>query len=49
VLRERVTSMGGTTYAAITAMQNSKVDELFLAAREAARQRAKSLGDEFGA
>jgi len=49
VLRERVTSKGGTTYAAITAMQASKVDELFQAALEAARQRAKSLGDEFGA
>jgi pyrroline-5-carboxylate reductase len=49
VLRERVTSKGGTTYAAITSMQASKVDELFQTALEAARQRAKSLGDEFGA
>jgi pyrroline-5-carboxylate reductase len=49
VLRERVTSKGGTTYAAITAMQASKVDELFQSALEAARQRARSLGDEFGA
>lgn len=48
VLRERVTSKGGTTYAAITAMQTSKLDELFQAALEAARQRAQTLGDEFG-
>ena len=48
VLRERVTSKGGTTYAAITAMQNSQLDELFQTALEAARQRAQSLGDEFG-
>jgi pyrroline-5-carboxylate reductase len=48
VLRERVTSKGGTTYAAITSMQASKVDELFQSALEAARQRAQTLGDEFG-
>jgi pyrroline-5-carboxylate reductase len=48
VLRERVTSKGGTTYAAITALQVSKVDELFQAALEAARKRAQTLGDEFG-
>ena len=48
VLRERVTSKGGTTYAAITAMQTSKLDALFQDAMEAARQRAQSLGDEFG-
>lgn len=49
VLRERVTSKGGTTYAALTSMQNAHVSELFQAALQAAQQRAQELGDEFGA
>lgn len=49
VLRERVTSKGGTTYAALTSMQNAHVGELFQAALQAAQQRAHELGDEFGA
>jgi pyrroline-5-carboxylate reductase len=49
VLRERVTSKGGTTYAALTSMQNAHVGELFQAALKAAQQRAHELGDEFGA
>jgi pyrroline-5-carboxylate reductase len=48
VLRERVTSKGGTTYAALTSMQNAHVGELFQAALQAAQQRARELGDEFG-
>lgn len=48
VLRERVTSKGGTTHAAITAMQSAQVDALFQEAIQAARARAKVLGDEFG-
>jgi pyrroline-5-carboxylate reductase len=48
VLRERVTSKGGTTYAAITAMQDAKLPALFQAALEAARARAQELGDAFG-
>ncbi len=48
-LRERVTSKGGTTYAALTAMQASGVKPRFIAAMQAARQRAAELGDEFGA
>ncbi len=48
-LRERVTSKGGTTYAALTAMQASGVKPQFIAAMQAARQRAAELGDEFGA
>jgi pyrroline-5-carboxylate reductase len=48
-LRERVTSMGGTTYAALSAMQASGVKPQFKAAMQAARQRAAELGDEFGA
>jgi pyrroline-5-carboxylate reductase len=49
VLRERVTSKGGTTYAALTSLQNAHVGELFQVALQAAQQRAHELGDEFGA
>ena len=49
VLRQRVTSKGGTTYAAITSMEQDEVQALFIKALHAARQRAKELGDEFGA
>jgi pyrroline-5-carboxylate reductase len=49
LLRQRVTSKGGTTYAAITSMQQDQVDTLFMRAMHAARRRAKELGDEFGA
>jgi pyrroline-5-carboxylate reductase len=49
VLRERVTSKGGTTYAALTSMQNAHVGELFQTALKAAQLRAHELGDEFGA
>jgi pyrroline-5-carboxylate reductase len=48
VLRQRVTSKGGTTYAAITSMENAGMKELFIKALHAARERAKELGDEFG-
>jgi pyrroline-5-carboxylate reductase len=48
-LRERVTSKGGTTYAALSAMQASGVKPQFKAAMQAARQRAAELGAEFGA
>lgn len=48
VLRQRVTSKGGTTYAAITSMENDNMKELFAKALQAARQRARELGDEFG-
>ncbi len=48
VLRERVTSKGGTTYAAITAMEASRVNTLFQDALEAARARAQELGNTFG-
>lgn len=48
-LRERVTSKGGTTYAALTAMQASGIKPRFIEAMQAARQRAAELGDEFGA
>jgi pyrroline-5-carboxylate reductase len=48
VLRERVTSKGGTTHAALTAMAASQVAGHFEQAMEAARLRAAELGDEFG-
>ena len=48
-LRERVTSKGGTTYAALTAMEHSGVKQQFKQAMLAARERAAELGDEFGA
>jgi len=48
VLRERVTSKGGTTYAAITSMQDADVAGKFKAAIRAAHLRAGELGAEFG-
>ncbi len=49
VLRQRVTSKGGTTYAAITSMEQAQVAQAFVKAMRAAEQRAGELGDEFGA
>ncbi len=48
VLRERVTSKGGTTYAALTSMEASGVKAAFVQAMRAAQKRAGELGDEFG-
>ena len=48
VLRARVTSKGGTTYAALTRMDQDGVQQHFKNAIHAARQRASELGDEFG-
>lgn len=48
VLRQRVTSKGGTTYAAIASMEESGVKDLFIKAIRAAQRRAKELGEEFG-
>jgi pyrroline-5-carboxylate reductase len=48
VLRQRVTSKGGTTYAAIQSMEHDAVGDKFVHAMQAARQRAHELGDEFG-
>ena len=49
VLRARVTSKGGTTYAALTSMEQSGIKAQFIQAMQAARQRASEMGDEFGA
>lgn len=48
VLRERVTSKGGTTYAALTSMENAGVKLAIVNAVKAAAARGKELGDEFG-
>lgn len=47
-LRERVTSKGGTTHAAISAMEAAGVKPAIVRALRAAQARAKELGDEFG-
>jgi pyrroline-5-carboxylate reductase len=48
-LRERVTSKGGTTHAALTVMEQAGIAPAFIAALQAAARRARELGDEFGA
>ncbi|HEU4846023.1 MAG TPA: pyrroline-5-carboxylate reductase [Burkholderiaceae bacterium] len=48
LLRERVTSKGGTTYAALTSMEGSGVKAAIVKAVKAAAQRGKELGDELG-
>jgi pyrroline-5-carboxylate reductase len=48
VLRERVTSKGGTTYAALASMDASGVKDAIVRALHAAATRSKELGDEFG-
>lgn len=48
VLRERVTSKGGTTYAALTSMEESGVKQAIIQAMKAAAERGRALGDEFG-
>ena len=47
-LRERVTSKGGTTYAALTSLEQDQVKASFVKALHAACKRAEELGDEFG-
>jgi len=49
VLRDKVTSKGGTTYAALTSMEQSGVKERIVAAVKAAAARGRELGDELGA
>ena len=48
-LRERVTSKGGTTHAALTALDGAGVQPAFIRALHAAATRARELGDAFGA
>ena len=49
LLRQRVTSKGGTTQAALTSMEQDHLKTLFIKALHAAGKRATELGDEFGA
>lgn len=48
VLRERVTSKGGTTAAALAVMEDARIGETIAAAVRAANERAKQMGDELG-
>jgi pyrroline-5-carboxylate reductase len=48
VLRERVTSKGGTTHAALTSLEGDQVKAAFVKALHAACKRAEELGNEFG-
>ena len=48
LLRERVTSAGGTTHAAICSMEASGIKEAIIVAMKAAAQRGKELGEELG-
>ncbi len=48
LLRERVTSKGGTTDAALRSLEAAGVKDAFVAALQAAQRRARELGDEFG-
>ena len=48
VLRERVTSKGGTTYAALTSMEQSGVKQAIVDAVKAASQRGRELGEQLG-
>lgn len=47
VLRERVTSKGGTTYAALTHMETAHIKAEFVAAMRAAEARAQEMGALF--
>ena len=48
ILRQRVTSKGGTTHAAVTAMDASDIKTHFVQAMLAAQKRAQEMGREFG-
>ena len=49
LLRERVTSKGGTTERALASMDADRVKELIVRALHAANQRAHELGEQLGA
>jgi pyrroline-5-carboxylate reductase len=49
VLRERVTSKGGTTYAALSSMEQSGVKQAIVDAIKAASARGRELGEQLGA
>lgn len=47
-LRENVTSKGGTTAAALNSFKQASLDRTIMAAMQAAHDRAKEMGDDFG-
>ena len=47
-LRERVTSKGGTTFAALSSMEASGVKQAIVQAMKAAAERGRQMGEEFG-
>ncbi|GAA4013621.1 pyrroline-5-carboxylate reductase [Actimicrobium antarcticum] len=49
LLREKVTSKGGTTYAALTSMEADGVKQAIIDGMTAAAARGKALGEELGA
>ncbi|HYA19487.1 MAG TPA: pyrroline-5-carboxylate reductase [Burkholderiales bacterium] len=48
ILRQRVTSKGGTTERAISAMEQAQLQRHIINAVRAAQERSRELGDEFG-
>lgn len=48
ILRERVTSKGGTTHAALSSMQQDQVGPAIISAIKAAAKRGQQMGEEFG-
>lgn len=48
VLREKVTSPGGTTFAALSLMEKNSLKDHIIAAAKAAAARSVELGEEFG-
>ncbi len=48
LLRERVTSKGGTTHAALSSMENSGIKQEIVEAIKAAARRGKEMGEELG-
>ena len=49
LLRQRVTSKGGTTESAIASMESDRVKDLIVRALHAANRRAQEMGGQFGA
>ncbi len=47
-LREKVTSKGGTTHAALSSMEQCELKKIIMQAAQAAALRGKALGEEFG-
>jgi pyrroline-5-carboxylate reductase len=48
ILKQKVTSPGGTTEAALNSLEQGKIRELYATAVEAARQRSKELANMLG-